>query len=79
LLSRTEKDDRLLMWSLSVPQVAATLAAALVAHGTVNAAGGRLIDDRMINVIIVLIIATSVVGPMMTRRMGRRLQRQTSR
>jgi Kef-type K+ transport system membrane component KefB len=74
LLIREGNADRLLMWSLSVPQVAATLAAALVAYGTLNAAGARLIDDRMINVVIVLIMVTSVVGPMITRRAGRRLQ-----
>ena len=73
-VSRTEKDDRMLMWSLSVPQVAATLAAALVAHGTVNADGQPLIDDRMINVVIVMILVTSVLGPMMTRRSGLRLR-----
>ena len=74
LLSRVGKNDQLLMWSLSVPQVAATLAAALVAYGTVNAAGDRLIDDRLINVVIVLIMTTSVLGPMMTRSVGMRLQ-----
>jgi Kef-type K+ transport system membrane component KefB len=73
-LFRMGRDDRLLMWSLSVPQVAATLAAALVAHATVNQAGEPLIDDRMINVIIVLVLATSVLGPMLTRRVGFRLK-----
>lgn len=33
------------MWSLSLPQLAATLAAALTAFKTKNAAGKRLIDD----------------------------------
>lgn len=74
-LLRAGRDDRLLMWSLSVPQVAATLAAALVAHATVNRAGESLIDDRMINVIIVLILVTSVFGPMLTRRAGRHLKK----
>jgi Kef-type K+ transport system membrane component KefB len=73
-ISREGRDDRLLMWSLSVPQVAATLAAASVAHETLNAAGQPLIDDRMINVIIVLIMVTSVLGPMMTRRVGLRMR-----
>jgi len=71
---RMGKKDRLLMWSLSLPQVAATLAAALVAYETVNKAGQRLIDDRMINVVIVLIMTTSVLGPFMTRREGIRLK-----
>ena len=72
--TRFGRDDRLLMWSLSIPQVAATLAAALVAHSTVNAAGQPLIDDLLINIIIVLILTTAVLGPMVTRRVGRRLQ-----
>lgn len=73
-IAHAGKDDRLLVWSLSVPQVAATLAAALVAHSAINTAGEGLIDDRMINVIIVLIIVTSVIGPMITKRVGARLQ-----
>jgi Kef-type K+ transport system membrane component KefB len=72
--TRFGRDDRLLMWSLSIPQVAATLAAALVAHSTLNAAGQPLIDDRMINIVIVMILATAVLGPMVTRRVGIRLQ-----
>jgi hypothetical protein len=38
--------DRLLTTSLTLPQVAATLAAALVAYDAVNVAGERLIDGR---------------------------------
>lgn len=67
-------DDRLLMWSISVPQVAATLAAAHVAHATINQASEPLIDDRIINVIIVLVLATSVLGPMLTHRVGLRFK-----
>jgi Kef-type K+ transport system membrane component KefB len=36
---------RLTMWSLTLPQVAATLAAALVAYDTRNPAGQRLLDE----------------------------------
>jgi Na+:H+ antiporter len=42
----------LLMWSL--PQVAATLAAAVVAYQAKNAAGVRLIDEPVINTVVVL-------------------------
>ena len=34
------------MWSLTLPQVAATLAARLAANKTFSAAGQRLVDDR---------------------------------
>ena len=40
---------RMTMWSLTLPQVAATLAATLVAFDTRNPAGRRLIDNRLLN------------------------------
>lgn len=68
--SRTEG---LTMWSLSLPQVAATLAAALVAYNTTNAAGERLIGEPVLNSVIVLLVVTSVLGPILTERFARRL------
>jgi Kef-type K+ transport system membrane component KefB len=41
------------MWSLALPQVAATLAATLVAYRTYNAAGEPLLDSRMADMIAV--------------------------
>ena len=67
------KTEGLLMWSLSLPQVAATLAAALVAYQAKNAAGVRLIDEPVINTVVVLLVATSILGPMLTERFGREL------
>jgi hypothetical protein len=61
------------MWSLSLPQVAATLAAALVAFNAQNAAGQRLIDEPVLNSVIVLMVATSFLGPILTDVFGRRL------
>ena len=46
------RNEQLLVWSLTLPQVAATLAATLVAHDTLGAAGQRLLDDRMLNVVL---------------------------
>jgi Kef-type K+ transport system membrane component KefB len=65
--------EGLLMWSLSLPQVAATLAAAVVAFQAKNAAGVRLIDEPVINTVVVLMVTTSVLGPMLTERYGREL------
>ena len=65
--------EGLLMWSLSLPQVAATLAAAVVAYNAKNAAGVRLIDEPVINTVVVLMVATSILGPMLTERFGRTL------
>jgi Kef-type K+ transport system membrane component KefB len=60
-----------LIWSLSLPQVAATLAAAIVAYETKNAAGVRFIDISMINTILVMVVVTSVMGPILTERFAR--------
>jgi len=60
-----------LIWSLSLPQVAATLATALVAFDTKNAAGVRLIDEPVIHAAIILLVVTSILGPLLTERFGR--------
>ena len=62
------RNVRLTMWSLTLPQVAATLAAALVAYDTFNPAGQRLIDDKLLNVVLVLMLTTSILGPVLTQR-----------
>jgi Kef-type K+ transport system membrane component KefB/nucleotide-binding universal stress UspA family protein len=68
LLYRYNNAELLTMWSLSLPQVAATLAAALVAYQTVNSANERLINDAVLNSVIVLMLVTAIVGPMITSR-----------
>ncbi len=65
--------DRLLMASLTMPQVAATLAAALVGYQAVNAAGERLLDEAMLNTTLVLVVVTSILGPILTERATQRL------
>jgi Kef-type K+ transport system membrane component KefB len=57
---------RLTMWALTLPQVAATLAATLVAYATRNATGHRLLDGTMLNAVLVLMLATSILGPVLT-------------
>jgi Na+:H+ antiporter len=59
---------RMTAWSLTLPQVAATLAATLVGLDTVNPAGQHLIDDRVLNSVFVLMLTTSILGPVMTQR-----------
>jgi Kef-type K+ transport system membrane component KefB len=73
------RNEQLTIWSLTLPQVAATLAATLVAHDTLGAAGQRLLDDRMLNVVLVLVFATSVLGPVLTERFAARLTASTPR
>jgi len=68
--------EGLLMWSLSLPQVAATLAAALVAYNTVDQQGQRLIDEPILNTVIVLMVVTSILGPVLTERFAWRIVRR---
>src|SRR5882757_4829193 len=69
---------QLTIWLLTLPQVAATLAATLVAHETLNAAGERLLDDRMLNVVLVLVFTTSLLGPVLTERFAPRMKGGTA-
>src|SRR5262245_14828042 len=55
------------MWSLTLPQVAATLAATIVGFNTFDPAGVRLIDERILNAVFVLMLVTSILGPVLTQ------------
>jgi hypothetical protein len=61
-------NDRGLMGSLPFPQVAATLATAIVGYEALNAAGQRPIDERMLTAVLVLVLMTSMVGPILSVR-----------
>jgi hypothetical protein len=45
-----------------------TLAATLVAYHTVNSDGQRMLDERMLNAVLVLMLVTSALGPVLTER-----------
>jgi Kef-type K+ transport system membrane component KefB len=60
-----------LIWSLSLPQVAATLAATLVAYESRNTDGDRLIDEPVLSTVLVLVVITSILGPILTEYFGR--------
>ncbi|MGC4014134.1 MAG: cation:proton antiporter [Luteolibacter sp.] len=65
------------MWtvaSLSYPQMAATLASAVVGYQTLNAAGERLLDGGFVNAVVVVIIVTCVLGPILSARYAPRMQ-----
>lgn len=76
LSARYTWNEGLGMWSLSLPQLAATLAAALTAFQTRNAAGERLIDETVMSVVIVLMVLTATLGPILTQRFAKRMARQ---
>ena len=55
------------MWSMSLPQVAATLAAALVGFQA------QIINERVFNSVILLMLVTSIAGPLITSRFAAQL------
>ena len=77
LTARYTWNEGLGMWSLSLPQLAATLAAALTAFQTHNAAGERLIDETVLSAVIVLMVVTATLGPILTQRFAQRIARQS--
>jgi len=60
--------EGLTMWSLSMPQVAATLAAAVAGYQAINVNGDRLVSETVLNAVIVLMLVTSILGPVLTAR-----------
>lgn len=58
---------RMTTWSLTLPQVVASLAAALVGFNTFDPARHRLID-RVLKAVFVLMLTTSILGPVLTQR-----------
>ena len=68
-----KKMEMLTMWSLSTPQVAATLAAALVAFESKNADGVRLITEPVFDTILILVAITSILGLTLTVKFAKKL------
>src|SRR5262245_27649020 len=75
---RRQAAARLTVWSLTLPQVAATLAATLVGFATFDPAGRRLIDERVLNSVFVLMLSTSVLGPVLTQRYAPLMEQRAS-
>lgn len=65
--------EALTMASLSFPQMAATLASAVVGYQAVNASGERLLDAGFVNAVVLLVIVTCVLGPLLTQRYASQL------
>jgi Na+:H+ antiporter len=70
--------ERMTVWSLTLPQVAATLAAALVAYDTFDRAGQRLVDSQLLNVVLVLMLTTAILGPVLTEHFAPRMVRSSA-
>jgi Kef-type K+ transport system membrane component KefB/nucleotide-binding universal stress UspA family protein len=57
----------LTMWSLSLPQVAATLAATLVGYQQ------KILSEAVLNTVILMMLVTSILGPLITARAAAQL------
>ena len=64
------------MASLSYPQMAATLASAVVGYQTLNGSGQRLLDTGFVNAVVVVIVVTCILGPILTTRYARRMAKE---
>lgn len=64
LIYRYNWQEMLMMWSLSVPQVGATLAATLVGYRA------ELLPIGVLNSVVLLMLVTSTVGPLITSRLA---------
>lgn len=70
-LYRYSWQQTLTMWSLSLPQVAATLAAAVVGFQQ------RIIGESVLNSVILMMLVTAVLGPLITSRAAAKLVPET--
>ncbi|MFB2935385.1 cation:proton antiporter [Aerosakkonemataceae cyanobacterium BLCC-F154] len=64
LLYRYNKQEMLTMWSLSIPQVAATLAATLVGFRA------GILNEAVLNSVLVLMLVTATLGPLITSKVA---------
>lgn len=66
--------DAKLIFSVTLPQMAATLSSAVVGYNTKNASGQRLFDVEFVNAILVLVVVSCIAGPVLTDRWGKKLK-----
>ena len=66
-LYRYSWQQSLTMWSLSIPQVAATLAATLVGYQQ------GILNEAVFNSVILLMLVTAILGPLVTTRTAAKL------
>lgn len=68
LVYRYNFPEMMTMWSLSMPQVGATLAATLVGYRA------GILNEGVLNSVIVLMLVTSTLGPILTARFAPQLE-----
>ncbi len=62
-----------LMWALSTPQLAATIAAALVAREAINSSNQPLINETVFDTILMLMAITAIIGPLLAEKFSKKL------
>lgn len=62
-----------LLFSVTIPQMAATLASAVVGYQTLNAQGERMLDSGLVNAVLVLVVVTCALGPILSGRWSKQL------
>ena len=67
LIYNYNQQQLLTMWSLSLPQVAATLAATLVGYQQ------KILSEAVLNTVILMMLVTSILGPLITARAAAQL------
>lgn len=67
LIYHYNQQQLLTMWSLSLPQVAATLAATLVGYQQ------KILNEAVLNTVILMMLVTSILGPLITARAAAQL------
>lgn len=72
-----QRAETMTMASLSFPQMAATLASAVVGYQAINSDGERLLDSGFVNAVVMLVIVSCVLGPILTERYAPRVTRQS--
>ena len=73
MVARYPTIERLNLWSLTLPQVASTIAATLVAYQALDAQGARLIDEPILNGVFLLVLLTCILGPVLTEFFCKRI------
>jgi Kef-type K+ transport system membrane component KefB len=64
--------------SLSLPQMAATLASAVVGYQTMNGFGERLLSSGFVNAVVLVVIVTCVLGPILTERYAKQMRQDAT-
>jgi Kef-type K+ transport system membrane component KefB len=67
------------MWAMTLPQVAATLAVAVVGYNTIDHTGRRMLTESTLNAVLVLMVVTAILGPVLTQHFAPKLRDEAHR